>query len=67
MARSDYIYITRDPDGRIVAAFTVKHELRSYLKGLDATDRLYFTVTRIRDGSVSDPRATLMSIAEITA
>jgi UTP-glucose-1-phosphate uridylyltransferase len=32
MSRSDYIYVVQDEDNAVIAAFTVKHELESWLK-----------------------------------
>lgn len=68
MARSTYIYIARDPDGRIMYAGTVKWELVGYLKSpaLDANDRLYYTVTRHNDG-YENPGGTLIPMADLLA
>lgn len=46
MARATYIWIVQNGEGDIVAAFTVKHELGSWL---DANGSDYL-VLRIRDG-----------------
>lgn len=46
MARSHYIYILKS-EGKVVAAFTVKHELVSCL--IDTALPLY-SVSRVRDG-----------------
>lgn len=47
MARSSFIYTVQDRQGGIVAAFTVKHELASWLEHQD--DAL-LQLTRVRDG-----------------
>lgn len=46
MARSTYIYLVQGVKGGIVAAFTVKCELASWLDGWDTL----CLVSRIRDG-----------------
>jgi hypothetical protein len=47
MARSSYIYIVRDfNNGVIVAAFTVKHEMETFV----ANNPDEYTVYRCRDG-----------------
>ena len=46
MARSHYIYILKS-EGKVVAAFTVKHELVSHL--VDSALPLY-SICRVRDG-----------------
>jgi hypothetical protein len=46
MARSSYIYVVQDSFKGIMAAFTVKHEMESYLRK-EGSD---ITVTRLRDG-----------------
>jgi hypothetical protein len=47
MARSNYVYIVRDGiTGDLVAAFTVKHELRSWLDGWGSL----VAVSRLHDG-----------------
>ncbi len=64
MARSQYIYVVAEQHNsgdRIVAGFTVKHELTSWLKR--HTDFCY-TVTRVRDSAL-DPRPTVMDGAEL--
>ncbi len=46
--RSTYIYIVQDSWGEIDAAFTVKHEMETYLKHGHAPER--HSVVRVRDG-----------------
>lgn len=66
MARSEYIYIVRDPDGRIVVAFTVKHNLASWLRHRD--DRAWLIITRHRDSHDYDSYpGVVMSHADILA
>lgn len=64
MSRSEYIYIIRDPDGRIVAPFTVKYEAQRYCRGLDDNDRTWLRVTRFRDGNRRPELVKVMSVAE---
>ena len=64
MARSTYVYIVRDPDGRILGAFTVKHELRSWLTRQE--DRIWYMITRHQDAN-PDAGGTLMTTGEIPA
>lgn len=50
MARSQYIYVVEEQHNsgdRLVAAFTVKHELVTWLKMNTGWN---YTVTRLRDG-----------------
>jgi hypothetical protein len=55
MARSQYIYVVQREDGGLVAAFTVKHELLSWLTSEpspwleDGDDDEKIYVTRMRD------------------
>ncbi|MBF6358105.1 hypothetical protein IU449_26780 [Nocardia higoensis] len=65
MARSEYVYIVTAVEGGcadILAAFTVKHELVSWLRANPASDH---RVTRVRDGH--DPHPTIIDITELTA
>lgn len=48
MPRSTSIYLVRDEKNDIIAGFTVKHELMSYLERFGVLTGL--TVTRIPDG-----------------
>lgn len=67
MARSTYIYIVEEhwDDGhRIVAAFTVKHELVTWLTRNTGRD---FRVIRVNDGISSVERITQMDIKELLA
>lgn len=57
MARSNYIWAVQDGTGAVVAAFSVKHELQSWL---DQQDRLLL-VTRVRDGSRADSQPTQLN------
>jgi hypothetical protein len=52
MSRSLYIWLVQDTEGDVVAAFTVKHELGSWLD----KNGTNFLVSRIRDGR-ADPGA----------
>jgi hypothetical protein len=56
MARSSYIYIVQNGDGLVLAAFTVKHELSTWLdqnggryRNPKSRDDL-IGITRIQDG-----------------
>lgn len=50
MSRSSYVYVvTWAPSGGLIAAFTVKHELKTWLDKRSAVSRL--AITRLRDGS----------------
>jgi hypothetical protein len=53
MARSNYIYVVQDVTGNVVAAFTVKAELASWLDRRNAreprTREELVGVTRVRD------------------
>lgn len=53
MARADYIWIVQSVGGDVVAAFTVKHELASWLDRRNArsprTHDEMVGVTRVRD------------------
>lgn len=51
MPRSSYVYVLFDIDGKIVGAFTVKHEMQ---KARD-TFRYDTMVWRFRDGVLSEP------------
>ena len=51
MARSSYIYVV-DDDGHPVAAFTVKHELVSYLREVKPAALWFYSVHRLRDGLI---------------
>ncbi len=63
MARSTYIYVVTD--GRdVVAAFTVKHELVSWLRAGRAPS---LSVTRVNDGAHSGNFATVLDITELLA
>lgn len=58
MARSTYVYVVVRGDlfgfGRLpVAAFTVKHELKKWLKGQASPELLRFF--RLQDGSTTRP------------
>lgn len=64
MARSEYVYIIRDPDGRIVAPYTVKREAQRHCRGLDDTDKTWLKVTRFRDGNDRPELVKMMTIAE---
>lgn len=52
MARSLYVWFVQNTEGDVVAAFTVKHELGSWLD----KNGVNFLVSRIRDGR-ADPGA----------
>lgn len=53
MARSKYIYIIRNGD-EIESAFTVKHEMESYLDKETRLHDSFVTIIRIRDGGDGD-------------
>lgn len=55
MARSNYIYIIKHGD-EIDSAFTVKHEMESYLNSTDYLDGQFkpVTILRLRDGGEDD-------------
>ena len=58
MARSSRIYVVwyECMDGAdIIAAFTVKHELVTWLKALDHWEKDAYFVTAVPDGKVLDP------------
>jgi hypothetical protein len=59
MARSSYIYIIQDSFSVVVAAFTVKHELESYIDDGNAPQR--HTVIRVRDGRAEDYNPVVIS------
>lgn len=52
MARSTNVYVVQDPSGAVVTAFTVKHELASWL----ARRGQQFLVTRVRDADAGSDR-----------
>lgn len=49
MARSSYVWVVQSPSGEVVNAFTVKHELASWLEGRESQ----YLVTRVRDGALN--------------
>lgn len=60
MARADYVWIVRDSLGDLLAAFTVKHELVTWLRrrttGWEHTQlRESWTIDRMRDGGLGEP------------
>lgn len=63
MSRSTYVYIVRDLSGRPTGAFTVKHELATWLERNGHRHPQDFAglieVTRHRDGDPSVPPVTL--------
>jgi hypothetical protein len=63
MARSQYIYVVT-VRGDIVAGFTVKHELVTWLRNNPAPDH---KVTRINDGLYGERRITEMNMGELLA
>lgn len=52
MARSTNVYVVQAASGAVVAAFTVKHELASWL----ARNGYLYLVTRVRDADFSSER-----------
>lgn len=62
MARSTYVYVVTDATGTPVAAFTVKHELATWL---DRNPRTWW-ITRVRDG-VDPGEPTALRIADVKA
>lgn len=51
IARSTYIYVVLHPDTvDLVAAFTVKHELRSWWHRCDHPYKFEYEIWRIQDG-----------------
>lgn len=56
MARSTHVYVVDVPNGPLVAAFTVKHELISWLRR-HRSDVLWcvYRVTRLGDNSEAVP------------
>ncbi len=50
MARSAYVYLVLDEEETLYAAFTVKHELVTYLRRLGPAIVDVAAVFRIRDG-----------------
>jgi hypothetical protein len=67
MARAYNIWIVTDEvDNRVVRAFTVKHELVTYLKGMPHPDWRYHSVTRLPDGNLEVP-PKWFAIAELLA
>lgn len=67
MARASYVYAVTQ-HGAVVAGFTVKHELRSWLRrqaaiapGLDG-----MVVTRVRDGGYDPERNAVMELDEVS-
>ncbi len=51
MARSAYVYVVANGTGHLLAAFTVKHELLSWLARPEhEQDRDVWVVVRVRDG-----------------
>ncbi|MFC4373286.1 hypothetical protein ACFO5K_04155 [Nocardia halotolerans] len=63
MARSTYIYVVTDGLG-VISAFTVKHELVSWLRRNPAPSH---RVTRVNDGPHSGTRITDIDITELLA
>lgn len=63
MARSHYIYVIwYDED--LIAAFTVKHELATWLDNCKHIDKAHFTIYRVRDNDRSETwksEATLLN------
>lgn len=49
MARSTYVYVVVDTDGNIVSAFTVKHEMQSWLNRHKGDHRVW----RVRDNDTT--------------
>ncbi|MGY1946665.1 hypothetical protein [Nocardia asiatica] len=67
MARSQYIYIVTVAGGGwvdIVAAFTVKHELVTWLRNNPAPDH---RVTRVNDGLYGERLITEMNVGDLLA
>jgi hypothetical protein len=58
MARSTNIYVV-EQTGVTVAAFTVKHEMVTWLHRLTETERRDMTVWRVRDGVFSNVGSVL--------
>lgn len=72
MARAEYIWLVRDPDGDPIAAFTVKHELVGWLKrrtaGWEHTDLASsWEITRLRDGGHAIAPVRVGTAAELLA
>ncbi|HVV11629.1 hypothetical protein [Amycolatopsis sp.] len=64
MARSTYIYIAWNwLKGEMSAAFTVKHELATWLRRQD--DPHHFDVIRVRDGGWTGWEPVVLSLGEI--
>lgn len=63
MARSTYIYVVTDGLG-VVAAFTVKHELATWLRANLAP---FHRVTRVNDGAHTDNHISVLDISELLA
>lgn len=66
MARSTYIYVVTDRLG-VVAAFTVKHELATWLRSLRVDSAARHRVTRLPDGVHSYTTPTTLDITELLA
>ncbi len=66
MARSTYIYVVTDQFGP-VAAFTVKHELVTWLRSLRADSAAHHRATRLPDGVHSYTTPTILDIPELLA
>ncbi|MFD6400733.1 hypothetical protein [Nocardia sp. NPDC060249] len=67
MARSTHIYVVTIVGGgwqEIAAAFTVKHELVTWLRANPATD---YRVTRLNDGAHTGNHITELDITELLA
>jgi hypothetical protein len=65
MTRSKYIWVVQRPQTRtLVAAFTVKHELASWLKRHPKRQNAGLTFIRVRDGQ-DNPDATEVSQGEL--
>lgn len=54
MSRADYIWLVQTEDGHVLAAFTVKYEMVTYLERLGVVADL--TVVRLRDGQPFKPQ-----------
>lgn len=66
MARSSYVYVVQNDEGMPYKAFTVKHELVTYLRRLGGGVEDLAGVVRMRDG-LGDSDATDLDIAELLA
>ena len=70
MARSSYIYLVKtvcdyDAPGVPLAAFTVKHELITWLKRKTGAELADMELWRLHDGIWQDNKITLLDVDEL--